>query len=122
LPSDLEEEDLDNQQEVLHLDQAYKIIWTTTVPLPNKRNRADSVIARTSLPDLLHPAWAMAPPLHKRQKSTINILHESDIVTAHALPLPKAGGHHSVPQSKAGGYHNVPQHQKATFEVAKWFM
>jgi hypothetical protein len=26
LPSDLEEEDLDNQQEVLHLDQAYKII------------------------------------------------------------------------------------------------
>jgi len=38
------------------------------------------------------------------------------------LPLPKAGGDQNVPQPKAGGDHNVSQHQKATFEVAKWFM
>ena len=63
----------------------------------------------------------MVPPLLKRQKSTINISCESDIVQA--LPLPKAGGDHNMPQQKpGGGDHNVPQHQKATFEVAKWFM
>jgi len=44
----------------------------------------------------------------------------SDVLLA--LPLPKAGGDHNVPQPKAGGDHNVPQNQKATFEVAKWFM
>jgi len=64
----------------------------------------------------------MAPPLLKCQKSTINILRESDIVPALALPLPKAGGDHSVPQPKASGDHNVPQNQNATFEVAKQFM
>jgi hypothetical protein len=65
LSSDIEEDDLDNQQEVLHLDQARreKIIRTTPVPQPKKRNRADTVIARTSLPNLRHPAGAMAPPL-----------------------------------------------------------
>jgi hypothetical protein len=63
----------------------------------------------------------MVPPLLKRQKSTINISRESDIVQA--LPLPKAGGDHNMPQQKpGGGDHNVPQHQKATFEVAKRFM
>jgi len=64
----------------------------------------------------------MAPPLPKRQKSTIHISRESDIVPTQALPLPKAGGDHSVPQQKAGGDHNVLQHQKATFEVVKRFM
>jgi hypothetical protein len=110
LSSDIKEDDSDNQQEVLHLAQARrdKIIRTTRVPLPKKRNRADTVIARTSLPHLWHPAGAMAQPLLKRQKSTINILRESDIVPTQALPLPKAGGDHSVPQPKAGGDHNVP--------------
>ena len=123
LSSDIEEDDLDNQQEVLHLDQARrdKTIRTTRVPPPKKRSRADTVIARTSLPNLRHPAGAMVPPLLKRQKSTINISRESDIVQA--LPLPKAGGDLNVPQQKpGGGDHNVPQHQKATFEVAKRFM
>jgi len=64
----------------------------------------------------------MAPPSLKRQKSTINILCESDIVPAQVLPLPKAGGDHSVPQPKPGGDHNVPQHHKATFDIAKRFM
>jgi len=63
----------------------------------------------------------MAPPLLKRQKSTINISRKSDIVQA--LPLPKAGGDQNVPQQKpGGGDHNVPQHQKSTFEVAKHFI
>jgi len=63
----------------------------------------------------------MAPPFLKRQKSTINISRESDIVQA--LPLPKGGGDHNMPQQKPScGDHNVPQHQMATFEVAKRFM
>jgi hypothetical protein len=63
----------------------------------------------------------MAPPLLKRQKSTINISCKSDIVQA--LPLPTAGGDHNMSQQKpGGGDHNVPQHQKATFAVAKRFM
>jgi hypothetical protein len=64
LSSDNEEDDLDNQQEVLHLDQARsdKTIRTTRVSLPKKRSRADTVIAHTSLPNLRHPAGAMAPP------------------------------------------------------------
>jgi len=97
LLSDIEEDDLDNQQEVLHLDQARrdKTIQTTRVPLPKKQCRADTVIAHTSLPNLQYPAGAIAPPLLKHQKSTINISRESDIV--HALPLPKAGGDQNVP-------------------------
>jgi hypothetical protein len=63
----------------------------------------------------------MAPPLLKRQNSTINISRESDIVQA--LPLPKAGGDHNMPQQKpGGGDHNVPQHPTATFEVGTRFM
>jgi hypothetical protein len=63
----------------------------------------------------------MAPPLLKRQQSTINISCESDFVQA--LPLPKAGGDHNVPQQQpGGGDHNVPQHQQATFQLAKRFM
>jgi len=114
LSSDIEEDNLDIQQEVLHLDQAHckKLIQTTWVPLPKKWNRANTVIACTSLPNLQHPAGAMAPPLLKRQKLTINILRESGIVPAQALLLPKAGGDHSVPQPKAGGDHNVRQCQR----------
>jgi len=124
LSSDIEEDNFDNQQEVLHLDQARRdeLIRTTRVPLPKKQNHANTVFARTSLPNLRRPAGTMAPPLLKRQKSTINILHKSDILPAQVLPLPKAGGDHDVPQPNASGDHNVPQHQKATFEVAKRFI
>ena len=120
----MEEDDLDNQPENLHLDQARrdKTIRTTRVPLPKTRSRADTVIARTSLPNLRHPAGAIAPPLLKHQKSTINILRESDVLPAQALPLPKTGGDQNVPQPKAGGDHNVPPRQQVTFEVAKQFM
>jgi hypothetical protein len=123
LSSDIEDDDLDNQEEVQHLDQvrSHKTIRTTRVPQPKKWSRADTVIASTSLPNLRHPAGTMAPPLLKRQKSTINISRESDIVQA--LPLPKAGGDHNMSQQKpGGGDQNVPQHQKATFEVAKRFL
>jgi len=120
--SDIEEDNSENQQGVLHLDQACldKTLRTTRVPLPTKWSRANTVIARTPLPNLQHPAGAPARPLLKRQKSTTKISCESDIVQA--LPLPKAGGDKYVPQPKAGGDHNVPQHHKATFEVAKLFM
>ena len=69
LSSDIEEDDLDNQLEVQHLDQERcgKTIQTTRVPLPKKRSRAETVIARTSLPNLRHPARAIAPQLLKRE-------------------------------------------------------
>jgi hypothetical protein len=123
LSSDIKEDELDNRQEIPHLDQVRHdmTIRTTRVPPPKKRSRADTIIGRTSLPNLRHPGGAMAPPLLKHQKSTINIPRESDIVQA--LPLPKVGEDHNMPQlMPSGGDHNVPQHQKATFEVAKWFM
>jgi len=57
LSSVIEEDNLDNQQEVLHQDQAHrdKIIRTTSVPQPKKQNPADTVISRTSLLNLRHP-------------------------------------------------------------------
>jgi len=69
MSSDIEEDNLDNQQEVLHLDQARRdeLIQTTRVPLPKKQNHANTVFACTSLPNLRRPAGAMAPPLLKRQ-------------------------------------------------------
>jgi len=122
LSSDIEEDFLDIRQEVLQLDQAHRdtTIWTTRVPLPKTRSRADTVIARPPLPNLRHPAELIAPPLLKLQKSVINISRESDVVQA--LPLPKASGDQNVPQLKAGGDYNGSRHQKATFEIVKGFM
>jgi len=122
LSSEIEEDDLDIQQEVLHLDQARrdKTIRTTKVPLPKKRSRADTVIPRTPLQNRQHPVTAIALPLLERQKSAINISRKSVIVQM--LMFPKNGADHNVPQPKAGGDHKVPQHEKATFEVAKQFM
>jgi len=114
LSSDIEEDDLDNWQEVLHLYQALqdRTIRTKRVPPPKKRSRADTIIAHTPLQNLPHPVGAIAPPLLKHQKSAINISPESDIVQA--LPLSEASGDHNGPQPKADGDRYVPQHQKAT--------
>jgi hypothetical protein len=123
LSSHIEEDDLDNQQEVLHFDQMrrYKTIRTTRVPQPMKQSRADTAIVRTSLPNLRHPAGTIAQPLLKRLKSAINISHVSDILQV--LSLPKVGRDQNIPQHKPGrGDHNIAKQQKATFEVAKWFM
>jgi len=90
-------------------------------PLPKKQSPADTLIARTLLPNLQHPALAIAPPWLKSKKSTINIVCRSDVVPAQVLLLSKAGGHQIVPQPKAGGDHNVPQRKKPAFEVATWF-
>jgi len=122
--SDIEEDDSDTQQEILHPDQVPhdKTIQTTIVPLLKIRSHAETVIAHTSLSNLRHPARAIAPPLLKCKESTIDILHESAIVPTQALPLPKAGGDQYVPQPNAHEDHNIPQHQKATFEVSKWFV
>jgi hypothetical protein len=66
----------------------------------------------------------MAPPLRKCQKSFILIkFSESDRApSARALVLPtKSSGEQNSPQPKASSDQNVPHHEKATFEVAKWF-
>jgi hypothetical protein len=126
LSSDIEEDDLDHQQQVLLLGQARrdKSSRTTRVPLPKKRSRADTVIARPLLPNPRKPPGSMAPPLLKRQKSALlNKSSESDRApSAQALPQPKSSGDQNALQPKASADQNVPQHQKATFEVAKRFM
>jgi hypothetical protein len=70
LSSDIEDCILDNQQEILLLDQAQgdKTWQTSRAPLSMKRTRADTVITLTSMPNLWHPAGAMAPLLLKWQK------------------------------------------------------
>jgi hypothetical protein len=70
LSSDVEEDDFDIRQAVLHLDQARhdKTIRTTRVPPPKKRSRSNTFIAPPPLPILGHPAGVIAPPLRKRQK------------------------------------------------------
>jgi len=80
--SDIEEDDLDNQQKVLHEDQVRcdKTIRTTRVPLSKKRSCADTVISHTPLPNLQHPVGAIALPLLKHRKSTIDISQKSDVV------------------------------------------
>jgi len=124
LSSNIEDDDLDNQLEVLHRDQACrdKTIRTTRVPLRMKRSCAATVIARTSVPNWRHPAGAIAPPLLKCHKSNTNILRESDVIPAQALPLPNADGDENVPQPMAGGDRNVPHHHRAIVEVAKHFI
>jgi hypothetical protein len=120
--SNIEEDDLDIWQQVVHLDQARsdKIKQTTSVSLPKKRSSTDTIIARAPLPNLRHPARAIAPVSLNRPKSVINISCKTDIVQVPQLP--KASGDQIVPQPKAGGDRNVPKHQKPTFEVAKRFM
>jgi len=125
--SNIEEDDLDHQQEVIHLGQACrdKSLRTTRVPLPKKQSRADTVIAHPPLPNSRNLPAAMAPPLLKRQKSSLlNKLPESDCApSARALVLPNmSSGDQNIPQPKASSDQNVPQHQKGTFEVAKRFM
>jgi len=66
----------------------------------------------------------MAPPLLKRQKSTL--LNKSSVpdsaLSTQALLQPKPSGDQNAPQPKASADQNVPQNQKATLEVAKRFM
>jgi len=81
LLSDIEQDDFDHQRDVLLLGQASRdrSLWTTKVPLPKKQSRADTVIACPLLPNSRNPAWVMAPPLLKHQKtSLLNKLSESD--------------------------------------------
>ena len=73
----------------------------------------DTIIAHPPRLTSQNPAGAITPPLLKRQKSSLfNTLSKSDYAPpTQALPLP-----YSTQDQK------VPQHQKATFEVAKWFI
>ena len=119
LSSDIEQDDLDHEQEVLLLGQACrdKSLQTTRVPLPKQRSCANTVIARPLLPNSWKPPGSMAPPLLKRQKSALlNKSSESDRApSAQALLQPMSSGDQNAPQPKASAYQNVPKHQKATF-------
>jgi hypothetical protein len=127
LSSDIKEDGLDHQLEVFNLCQRRrdKSLHTTKVPLPKKRSRADSVIACPPLPNSQNLPAAMAPPLPKRQKSSLlNKSSESDWTpSAWALVLPNNwSADQNSPQPKARSDHNVPQHQKGTFGIAKRIM
>jgi len=126
LSSNIEEDDFDHQEEVVLLGQARwdKLLWTTWVPLPKQRIRADTVIACPPLPNSWNTAGAMAPALLKRKKSILlNKLSKSDHApSTQALPLRMFSGDQNVPQPKASADQNVPQNQKPNFEVAKRFM
>jgi hypothetical protein len=127
LSSDIKEDDLDHQLEVFNLCQwrRDKSLHTTRVPLPKKWSRADPVIACPPLPNSRNLPAAMAPPLPKRQKSSLlNKLSESDRTpSAWALVLPNNwSADQNSPQPKARSNQNVPQHQKRTFEIAKMIM
>jgi len=126
LSTDINEDKLNHQQEVLLLGQAHRNKWlrTTQVPLPKIGSRANTVIACPPLPNSWKPPGSMAPPQLKCQKSALpNKSPESDHApSALALPRSKSSGDQDAPQPKASSDQNVPQHQKATFEVVKRFM
>ena len=91
LLSDIKEDDLDHQQEVLQLCQARwdKSLCTTRVPLPKKLSRSNTVIARPLLPNSRNLPAATEPPLLKLHKSSLlNKLSETDRApSARALVL-----------------------------------
>jgi len=127
LSSEIEEDYLDHQQEVVHLGKVCqdKLLRSTSVPLPNKQSRDDTFIAHPLFPNSWNAPATMAPPLLKRQNSTLlNKLLESDHApSARALVLAnKSSGDQNALQPKASSDQNVPQNQKATLEVAKRFM
>ena len=108
----------------LGLARRGKSLQTTRVTLRKKQSCVDTVIACSPLPHSRNPAWLMAPPLLKHQESTLfNKFSESEHASStQALPQRKSSGDQNVPQLKASADQNVPQHQKATFEIMKWFM
>jgi len=126
LSSDIKEDDLDHQQQVLLLGKARrdKLLRTTRVPLPKKWSRAVTMIAHPLLPNSRKPLGSLAPPLLKHQKSALpNKSSESDRAPCTQVQLqPKSSGDQNAPQPKASADQNVPQHQNATFEVVKRFM
>jgi len=126
ISSNIKEDDLDHHQEVMLLGQAQrdKSLPNTRDPQPKKRSHADTGIAHPPLINFQNPAGATAPPLLRRQQSTLlNKLSKSDRApSTQALPLRKSIGDQNVPQPKACADQNITQHQKASFEVANMFM
>jgi hypothetical protein len=75
LSCDIDEDNLDCQQVVLYLDQTCceKKIWITRVLLPENQWGADTVISRSLLSNLGHPASTIVPQLLKHPK--VNYQH-----------------------------------------------
>jgi hypothetical protein len=127
LSCDIEDDDLDHHQDVLHLGQ---LCWDKSsgnrrVPLAKEQSCADTVIARPPLPISRKLPAAMTLPLLKHQKSSqLNILSVSDHApSALALVLSnRSTWDQNIPQLKASRDQNFPQCQMATFEVGKRYM
>lgn len=122
--TNIEETHFDHQREFLLVGQVCpnETVWTVWVPLQKSYRHTVTGIAPTPHPDSKYPARAMAPPLIKCQKWTLNTLHKSDLVPAQTLPLSKSSGNWNSPWPNADGVHNVPELCKATFEEATRFM
>jgi hypothetical protein len=73
LSSDIEDDDFDCPQQVLHVGQPRhdKSAQTKRVPLPKHRSCTDTVIARPLFPNSRKPPGSMAPPLLKREMSAL---------------------------------------------------
>jgi len=110
LPSNIEGDNVDHKQDDLHLGPACHdaTLWRTRAPQETTQSCADTVIACIPLPKPHNPAGAIAPPLLKCEKSTINTILKYDHVPAQALPHPKAGADQNAPHPKASEDHNVP--------------
>jgi hypothetical protein len=70
MSSDIDEENLDNQEDVLHLGQACRgmSFCTTRVQLPKERSHTDIIIARPLLPNSRYLPATMALPQLKHKK------------------------------------------------------
>jgi len=117
--SDIEEDYMDHQQEILHLGQLHrgKRLHTMRAPLPKKRSRANTVIARPLLQTSQSLPVAMAPPPLKCQKlSLLYTSSESDHApSTQALVLPKkSSGDQNIPQPKASSDQSLTSASRRT--------
>jgi len=122
----IEEDDMYHQQEVPQLGHICgdKFLQARRISLPTKWSQLYTVIAHTPLQNSGKPPESMEAPLLKHQMSALlNKISESDCVQfAQALPQPKSSADQNTPEPKASADQNVRQHQKATLDVAKWFV
>jgi len=127
IPSDIEENDFNQQKEVIHSGKVHrdKSFRTTRVPLTKIQTNPESVVACPLLRNAWDPPVRMAAPLVKCQKSTLlNIILESDHgpSTWTLISPNKSRGDQNIPQPEADSDKNIPQPEKATSKIVEQFV
>jgi hypothetical protein len=113
LSFNIEVDNLDQQQKVLHLGQVCldKSLCTSTVPLRKKQSCCDTAIACPPLLNSENLPGAMTPLLLNHQMSAhLNTCYKSDFApSGQALMLPnKSSGNQNIPQPKTSSDQIVP--------------